>query len=224
MRLKRKTTGGFVYHVMNRANGKLMIFKKPADFVAFEEILAQGQERFGMRICGYCIMGNHWHLLLWPENDGDLSAFMKWITVTHTNRYHAAHGTTGIGHIYKGRYKSFPVQGNVSYLKVLRYIEANPVRAELVKQAGDWQWSSYLQNIGKAGPDKQLGICKGPKPIPANWAEYVMSKRTESETDQILNAIKRGCPFGDANWTIKTATELELQATLNPIGRPKKNV
>lgn len=223
MRLKRKTTGGFVYHVLNRANGKLKIFKKAADFAAFEEILAQGQERFGMRICGYCIMGNHWHLLLWPENDGDLSAFMKWITVTHTNRYHAAHGTTGMGHIYKGRYKSFPVQGDASYLKVLRYIENNPLRAKLVTDAIDWQWSSCSTHARVAQSDKPMKICKGPRPISRNWQELVNQPLTETDMDQLANAIKRGCPFGETNWTIKTATELELQPTLNPIGRPKKD-
>ena len=89
----------------------------------------------------YCIMGNHWHLLLWPRGDGDLSRFMRWVTLTHTQRYHTSHGTVGIGHLYQGRYKSFPVQSDSHYLNVLRYIEANPVRAGLVKNAGLWAWS-----------------------------------------------------------------------------------
>ena len=96
---KRITKGGIAYHVLNRANGKLRIFKKDLDFIAFENILAEGIERFNMRLCGYCIMGNHWHMLLWPVNDGDLSDFMHWITVTHAMRWHTAHGTCGIGHI-----------------------------------------------------------------------------------------------------------------------------
>ncbi len=86
-RTKRKTIGGYFYHVMNRANGRLRIFQKEGDYIAFENVLAEGQVRTGMRICGYCIMGNHWHLLLWPENDGDLSDFMHWITLTHASRY-----------------------------------------------------------------------------------------------------------------------------------------
>lgn len=95
-----------------------------------------------MRLCGYCIMGNHWHLLLWPIGNGDLSEFMRWITLTHTQRFHISHGTVGIGHLYQRRFKSFPVQDNGHYLTVMRYIEANPLRAELVKRAGDWLWSS----------------------------------------------------------------------------------
>ena len=100
-RRKRIALGGYVYHVLNRANGRLKIFKKHGDFEAFEKIIAQGLERFSMRLCGYCIMSNHWHLLLWPQEDGALSEFMRWITLTHTQRYHAAHDTAGIGHLYR---------------------------------------------------------------------------------------------------------------------------
>jgi putative transposase len=114
-RIKRLTFGGCVYHVFNRANGRLRIFQKKEDFTAFAKILSEGIEQFGMRICGWCIMGNHWHLLLWPVNDGDLSQFMRWITLTHTQRYHASHGTVGIGHLYQGRFKSFPVQDDGHY-------------------------------------------------------------------------------------------------------------
>ena len=147
-RPNRITLGGYVYHVLNRANGRLKIFKKAGDFLAFEQILAEGIERFTMRICGYCIMSNHWHLLLWPERDGVLANFMRWITLTHTQRYHAAHGTTGIGHLYQGRYKSFPVQDDSYYLTVMRYVESNPVRAEIVDKVEDWPWSSFAVRQG----------------------------------------------------------------------------
>jgi hypothetical protein len=81
-RNKRITLGGYVYHALNRANGRLRIFRKDSDFLAFEQILAEGIERFDMRICGYCIIGNHWHLLLWPRQDGDLSGFKKYVPDT----------------------------------------------------------------------------------------------------------------------------------------------
>ncbi len=123
-RPRRQCAGGIVYRVLNRANGRLRIFRKRADFEAFERVLAQGIERVGMRLCGYCIMGNHWHLLLWPRADGDVSEFMQWVTLTHTQRWHAAHGTTGIGHVYQGRFKSFPVQSN---RRVVRYPKKSEV-------------------------------------------------------------------------------------------------
>ena len=85
-RPKRQCAGGVVYHVLNRANGRLRIFRKGADFEAFGRILAEGLERMAMRLCGYCVMGNHWHMLLWPYNDDDVSEFMRWVTLTHTQR------------------------------------------------------------------------------------------------------------------------------------------
>ncbi len=219
----RKSLGGYVYHALNRANGRLRIFKKNGDFEAFERILGEGQERTGMRICGYCIMGNHWHLLLWPREDGDLSDFMGWMTMTHSQRYHAAHGTAGMGHVYQGRFKSFPIQGGKYYLEVLRYIEANPLRAKLVKDAIEWPWSSYAYHIGKLAEDKPFTICKGPRILPANWAGLVHKKFPQKNMDSLQNAIKRGCPMGNPKWTRETAGIFELESTLKPRGRPKIN-
>ena len=139
-RAKRITLGGYAYHVLNRANGQLRIFRKNADFEAFEAILAEGLERVDMRICGYCVLGNHWHLLLWPRGDGDLSEYMRWVTLTHTQRYHAAHGTAGMGHVYQGRFKSFPIDKEDYFLTVCRYVERNPLRAGLVRSVRDYPY------------------------------------------------------------------------------------
>jgi len=127
-RPQRITLGGYVYHVLNRANGRLRLFRKAADFLAFERILGEATERIGMRLCGYGLMSTHWYPLLWPPADGDRPDFMYWLTMTHTQRYHVAHRTVGMGHLYQGRYKSFPVKDDSYYLTALRYIEANPVR------------------------------------------------------------------------------------------------
>ena len=95
----RAAQGGFVYHVLNRANARLPIFEKPADYESFERILEEGVERVSMRLLAYCLMPSHWHLLLWPQHDGDLSRFMAWITLTHTQRWHAHRGSAGEGHL-----------------------------------------------------------------------------------------------------------------------------
>lgn len=217
-RQKRIAKGNIVYHVLNRANGRLKIFKKPADFEAFEKILAEGIERFNMRLCGYCIMSNHWHLVLWPRHNGDLSAFMKWITVTHSHRWHTAHKTVGIGHLYQGRYKSFPVQDSVYYLTLLRYVESNPLRAELVKRSIDWPWSSLAIRCGE---EKPMHLSDGPMPLPRRWKRLV-DGFADVPTDQIETCIQRGRPWGDEKWKLKTADQLSLQSSLRPRGRPKK--
>lgn len=216
----RKAAGGVVYHVINRANGRLRIFKKPADFLAFERVISQAIEQVNMRICGYCIMGTHWHFLLWPREDGDLSEFMKWLTVTHTSRWHKAHGPDSTGHVYQGRFKSFPVQSTEHYLKVLRYIEQNPVRAKLVKRPDQWQWSSYAGRTSRA--DEIDFLRNGPVRLPANWNRSInRATLNKTEIDSIELCIKRGRPYGSELWTTRIANKLELAPTLRPIGRPK---
>jgi putative transposase len=219
-RPKRIALGGYVYHVFNRANGRLRIFRKEDDFLAFEKILADGSTLFAMRLCAYCIMSNHWHLLLWPRGDGDLSNFMRWVTLTHTQRYHASHGTVGIGHLYQGRYKSFPVQSDSHYLSVLRYIEANPVRAGLVKEAGLWAWSSFAARRGRGAA---VLLNKGPVELPSDWPRLVRAALDQRDLHGISNSIRRGAPFGDERWTTRACGRLGLQSTLRPRGRPKKS-
>jgi putative transposase len=219
-RPKRVALGGYVYHVLNRANGRLRIFRKKADFVAFEAILAEGIERFDMRICGYCIMSNRWHLLLWPREDGDLSDYMRWITVTHTQRYHASHGTVGIGHLYQGRYKSFPTQDDDHYLTVLRYIEANPLRAKIVERPSGYPWSSFAAHKGL---EKPFALSDSPVALPPNWTQLVSRNMAVAVHDGISNSIRRGAPLGDPDWIKRTAVKLNLESTTRPRGRPKNS-
>jgi len=218
-RPKRIALGGYVYHVLNRANGRLRIFRKESDFLAFEKILGDGITLFSLRLCGYCLLSNHWHLLLWPRDDDDLSRFMRWVTLTHTQRYHTSHATVGIGHLYQGRYKSFPVQSDLHYLKVLRYIEANPLRAGLVQKAGQWAWSSFAVRQGR---ESEVVVSDGPVELPPNWARHVQATLSPTEISGIGNSIGRGAPFGTAPWVGETATRLQLQSTVQPRGRPRK--
>ena len=111
-RPRRAAEGGLVYHVLNRANARQTIFESDEDYAAFERVLAQAVVRWDMRLLAYCLMPNHFHLLVWPRDDGDLSQFMRWLTVTHTQRWHPHHGTAGSGHVYQGRFKSFPVESD----------------------------------------------------------------------------------------------------------------
>lgn len=209
-----------MYHVLNRANGRLRIFRKESDFLAFEKILADGASMFSMRICGYCILGNHWHLLLWPRGDEDLQAFMRWITLTHTQRYHSSHATIGIGHLYQGRYKSFPVQSDPHYLSVLRYIEANPLRAGLVEQTDAWPWSSFAVRRGR---ESEVVVSDGPVELPSSWTRLVRGALRPAVLEAIATSLRRGSPFGDASWTAAAALRLKLESTLRPRGRPRKS-
>jgi len=221
VRPRRIAKGGLVYHVLNRANGRLRIFRKVSDFEAFENIVAQSAERIRMRICGYCIMSNHWHLILWPRQDGDLSDFMKWLTVTHSHRWHQSHGTVGIGHLYQGRFKSFPVQTNAYYLTLMKYVESNPRRCGMVKRSSDWPWSSL---VAREGLDKPIVLSEGPMALPRRWSDIVDERYGTSNHDSKLieTCIQRGRPLGDEAWTKKMAGKLGLLVTIRPKGRPVK--
>ncbi len=219
-RPKRAAKGGLIYHAWNRANARMTLFEKDEDYEAFERIIGEAKERTQMRIVGYCLMPNHWHFVLWPLDDGDLSDFTGWMTLTHTQRWHAHRHTTGWGHLYQGRFKSFPVQDDEHFYTVCRYVERNALRANLVERAENWRWGSL--NLWKYGTPKEKGLLS-PWPLPrrANWVEHVNNPLTESELDAIQRSIRRGRPFGDSQWTPTIARRLGLETTLRPRGRPK---
>ena len=141
-RQARVAPGGLVYHVLNRAVARLPLLQKPEDYAAFECVLAEAYERCPIRLLAYCLMPNHWHMVLWPREDGELTAFVRWLTHTHTMRWRTHYRTAGTGHLYQGRFKSFPVQSDEHFLTVCRYVERNALRANLAEQAEDWRWSS----------------------------------------------------------------------------------
>jgi len=134
-RSKRIVLGGYIYHVLNRSNERRQIFFSGGDYKAFEQVLWQAAERFEVDVLAYCIMPNHWHLVLQPLKDGELSRFMGWLTLTHTQRWRAYRKNTGSGHLYQGRFRSFVVESNTYFLSLCRYVERNPLRAGLVERA-----------------------------------------------------------------------------------------
>ncbi|HUU22923.1 MAG TPA: transposase [Phycisphaerae bacterium] len=211
--------GGMVYHVLNRSNARRQILDSPADYELFEQVLEQAHQRVAMRTVAYCPMPNHWHLVLWPRADGDLSEFMRWLTVTHTQRWHAAAGTAGTGHVYQGRFKSFPVQSDVHCLRVCRYVERNALRAGLVPRAEDWRWGSLWRR--QSGGAEAL-LRPGPVGLPEDWLELVNQPLSQEELDALRLCANRGRPYGGPIWTKRTAARLGLASTLRRRGRPRK--
>jgi putative transposase len=164
-RRARTLIGGYAYHVLNRANGRLRVFRKDADFAAFEQIVGEAHARVPLRILGYVIMGNHWHFVVWPRagRASEVSDFFRWLSVTHAQRWHAHHGTSGMGHLYQGRFKSFPIASDEHLLAVLRYVERNPLRAGLVDRAEDWRWGSLFRRV-KGTLEERALLSAGPVP------------------------------------------------------------
>ena len=223
-RRARTIVGGYAYHVLNRANGRLPLFKKEADFAAFEAIIAAAHERVPLRILGYVVLGNHWHFVVWPKprQHDQVSEFFRWLTVTHSQRWHAHHHTAGMGHVYQGRFKSFPIAADEHLRTVLRYVERNPLRAGLVTAAEKWRWGSlYRRTFGTA--EEQALLTDPPLALGRRWIEHVNQPQTAAELAAIRRSVLRGQPFGGDAWRTKVTKQMGLEHTVRPPGRPKKD-
>jgi putative transposase len=165
-------------------------------------------------------MPNHFHLVVWPGEDGDLSRFMQWLTMTHSQRWHAHRHDVGRGRIYQSRFKSFPVQGDGHFLKVCRYVERNPLRAGLVRRAEDWPWGSLPWQTGRRDEAEEL-LDAWPLARPADWLSRVNRTQSTAELEALRRSVSRGQPFGDEAWVARVADRLGLAGTLRPIGRPR---
>lgn len=218
-RAARVAPGDTVYHVINRANGKLRLFKKDDDFLAFFRCVREALAKHPIRILGWCVMANHWHFVVWPEKDGDLSRFFGYLGLLHATRWQAAHGAAGTGHVYQGRFKSFMVQEDEHLQWVLRYVERNALRANLVKRAQDYRWSSLHAWSDRQSELRDL-ISVWPIRRPSDWTRWVNAPGTDSEREAIELSLKRDRPLGDEKWTLATAAKHGLQSTLRPRGRP----
>jgi putative transposase len=209
-----------VYHVLNRGNERGPIFHKRGDARAFMQLLVEAKRRFPMRLLGWCLMNNHWHLALWPREDGDVSAFMGWLTNAHVRRYRQHYQNSGNGHVYQGRFKSFPVApSDVDLLKLLRYVEANALRAGLVERAERWPWSSLNEWI--AGNPRGL-LDEWPIDRPDDWIEIVNEPLDEKDLQRVRTSVTRSRPMGPDDWVHQMVEKLGLRFTIRGRGRPRR--
>ena len=220
-RTKRADLAGGIYHALNRGNARNVIFHKNEDYAAFEKILAEGLQRYPCRVLAYQLMPNHWHFVLQPTENGGMSKLLGWVSLTHTMRYHAHYETSGYGHVYQGRFKSFPVQDDEHFLVVCRYVERNALRAGLVDRAEDWRWGSLWRWLQKVEPQPQL-LSPWPVPRQPNWTERVNNALSDKERKAIERSVRRGTPFGNDSWIEMISRKLGLESTVRPRGRPRK--
>jgi len=202
---------------MNRGNARAEVFHKEEDYEAFLRLLSEACERLPMRVLAYCLMPNHFHLALQPRGNGDVSCWMQWLMTSHVRRYHRHYHSSG--HIWQGRYKSFPIEADDHLYILLRYIERNPLRAKLVQRAQDWPWSSLRWWRRR---DRPTYLTDGPMHRPSDWVRRVNRPQTDAELEAVRKSVNRGTPFGTKAWQTRTAARLGLQSTLRPRGRPPK--
>jgi len=218
----RVDRGDVVYHVLNRRVGRLTLFEKDADYAAFEKVIEEAQRRVPMRVLAYCLMPNHWHLVLWPRRDGQLSRYMQWLTTTHMRRWHAHRGTRGTGPVYQGRFRSFPIQEDRHFLTVCRYVERNALRAGLVERVRDWPWSSLSRRRRKDAGDWLADKRDWPVEPPRDWESFVERPQTDGELETLRRSVVRGAPYGDPAWRKRVAVRLKLGSSLRDPWRPRK--
>ncbi|MEI8374241.1 MAG: transposase [Planctomycetota bacterium] len=219
-RTARASAGGLCYHVLNRGNAGTEVFRDARDYAGFVELLQQGTDTRKIRLLAYCLMPDHFHMVLWPRKDGDLSHWMQWIATSHVRRYHQQHQTSG--HIWEGRFRAFPIQPNENLLTVLRYVEQNPLRLKKelkVRKLERWHWSSVGKEVaGLERPEIEPGpMARGP-----NWLQSVQQPLTAEELALLRRSVVRGTPFGDPKWQQRIVAKLGLESTVRPRGRPRK--
>ena len=220
-RTARVAPGGMVFHVINRGVGRNKLFLDDGDYDAFERVIQRTLEKRPMRILSYCLLPNHWHFVLWPENNGDLGRFMQCLTVTHVTRWQKHHNRVGFGHVYQSRFKSFPVETDDYFYRVNRYVERNALRANLVARAEEWPYGSlWIRQFGTQ--EYRAMLSDWPVPRPRKWLQYVNQPETDSELQVLRQSCARGTPYGSPDWVRKTVRKLGLESTLRRPGRPKK--
>lgn len=219
-RQKRVDEAGIIYHALNRGNARQTIFHKAEDDEAFIRVLAEGLEKYPVDLFSFTLMPNHWHLVLRPREDRQMGRLLRWVTATHTLRYHSHYHTRGEGHLYQSRFKSFPVQNDAHFYVVCRYVERNPLRAGLVQRAEDWKHGA-LYHWNQANEPLPKVLSRWPIPRLPNWNLRVNEAFTDRELAKLRTCIDRGRPFGDDGWVEEIAEKHGLWFTLRPMGRPR---
>lgn len=220
-RQARVAVGDEIYHVINRSNGRVRIFHNDSDYQHFESLLLEAKELTSMRILAYCIMPNHFHLVLYPRKDNDMSEFMRWLTTTHVRQRRVETGSVGFGHLYQGTYKSFPVEQDKYLIDIIRYVEQNPLRAKLVKKAENWKYSSLYSRLYGTNVQKKI-LDELITELPKNYLKLVNEIYNEEKISTLRQLVNKCTPYGSEGWVTGMVKRYNLIGTTRNSGRPKK--
>lgn len=199
--------------MLNRGNGRATVFQSADEYRDFIGLLDEARQQHPVDLLAFCLMPNHFHLVTRVEAASHLSALMQWWLTSHVRRHHRRHSSSG--HVWQGRFKSFPVQEDGHLLTVLRYVLLNPVRASLCRTPWAWRWSSlWFDSMVTAWPVSP----------PTDLRRWLTVGSDLEDVDAVRASVRRGTPFGDRHWRVEAATEWRLESTLRPRGRPRKAI
>ena len=216
-RPRRFIYAGHCYHVLNRANRGQNIFHASSDYLAFVRLMRLAQARLHLPLIASCLMPNHFHLVVRPEQDGDIGKWLHWLCTTHARHHHKKYST--IGRLWQGRFKAFLVQDDHYLLTLIRYVERNALRKNLVQRAEDWRWGSLNWRTRNC---PLMPLTPSPVALPRGWTEWVNLPQTAAELEAIRTSVNRQRPFGDAKWVIEKARDSALEQSLANVGRPRR--
>jgi putative transposase len=223
----RLIADGLVYHALNRGNNRAPVFRRDADFQHFLDALAQTKERYPFRLYAYCLMSNHFHLVLEPAAGQSISRIVQSLTVAHTWHFHKSSATSG--HVWQGRFKSPVISTDEHLLTVMRYVESNPLRAGIVGDLDAYPWSSYLTHgLGQRQPVvdeaplwERLGKTEAARR--RYWRGWLHEPLTAKELEAVRLSVASGRPYGSATWVEQTAARLGVELAPRRRGRPRKS-
>jgi len=217
-RHRRISPDGFVQHIVNRGDHRETVFHKPGDFRVFLRIIAEVASAVPMRILAYCIMRNHFHLLLWPHEGADLPVFMDRLMNRHIKRYLRHYPPASPGHIYQGRYTNALVETGRAVITTAKYIESNGSSAGLVERAEHYPWSSASPEHDEPG---RPILAEWPVPKPADWLTFLNTPTPADELKRLRRSLRRGSPYGSHQWIDAVVKEHGLEHTVRKPGRPR---
>ena len=220
-RLARVVIPGCPHHVTQRGNNRQDVFLADDDRRAYLDILREQSRLYGLDLLGYCLMSNHVHLLAVPRREDSLAKAVgrsHWLYAQYLNRLHRRSG-----HLWQNRFYSCPTDEEHSLL-ALAYIERNPVRAKLVRQAGGYPWSSAAAHLH--GRDSSDGLLHpesfGRLPPAEEWAGFLQLPEEPESLTRIRQSLNRGRPLANDSFISKVESTLGFRLRALPVGRPKK--
>lgn len=221
-RTLRVDHAGGIYHVMNRTVGKNQIFFTADNYLMFIKLIQEGASSYKIDILAYCVMPNHWHLLLRPNEDSEMGRFMHWLSTTHTCKVRTTTNTIGYGPIYKGRYKSFLVDSHNYLVRVIAYIERNAVRASLVKSPIEWRWcSAWMRSVGDK--KQKIFLKEIPQELLSYYNEIIENEESSEDLAKYRNSVNKSTPLGNDDWVKKMITDYGLENTQRCRGGQRKH-
>lgn len=207
--------GGY-YHVINRGNNRSTVFRSPADYASFVGLIERAQRRIRLSLLAVCLMPNHFHVVAGQRLPDDIARWTHWLLTTFSIRLHGLYGSRG--RIWEGRFKAFPIEHDEHLLTVMRYVERNALRAGLVSRAEAWPWGSLAWRKG----ERSGLLSEPPLHLPRDWPDWVNCAQSAAELAALRECVNRQRPFGSEAWADAATTDLGLEFSKRPRGRPPK--